>query len=221
MLRSLRAVIALVVVIGAPNLAPAASREWFCYCEIAGQLARTPFAAEKPARFWTDSLLPLRQELVLGYTGGLKRPTNNTFRYIPGTLGGHRVVEIFQKYSAANPAQFQLVILETGHDTYRLLFYRVTDGVRSHAEAAGLTKNPGEWMLWVPNTYSDATHGGRYETTPLFKLGSDGLYRLERNASNRAMQRTAGRAVFERSMISTFTLQRHTPTPAVADLASR
>lgn len=39
--------------------------------------------------------------------------------------------------------------------------------------------------------------------------------------SNQAMQRTAGRSAFSLSMTSTFNLQRHSPSPAVADLGSR
>ena len=41
------------------------------------------------------------------------------------------------------------------------------------------------------------------------------------NASNQAMQRTAGRSAFPLSMPSTFNLQPHAPSPAVADLVSR
>ena len=41
------------------------------------------------------------------------------------------------------------------------------------------------------------------------------------NASNQAMQRTAGRSAFQLSMIYTFNLQPHAPSPAVADLGFR
>jgi hypothetical protein len=40
-------------------------------------------------------------------------------------------------------------------------------------------------------------------------------------ASNQAMQRTAGRSAFLLEMTSTFNLQQHTLSPAVADLVSR
>lgn len=42
-----------------------------------------------------------------------------------------------------------------------------------------------------------------------------------KHASNQAMQRTAGRSAFQLSVTSTLHLQRHTLSPAVADLESR
>jgi hypothetical protein len=41
------------------------------------------------------------------------------------------------------------------------------------------------------------------------------------NASNQAMQRSAGRCALQLPMTSTFNLQLRTPSPAVADLVSR
>jgi hypothetical protein len=40
-------------------------------------------------------------------------------------------------------------------------------------------------------------------------------------ASNQAMQRTAGRSAFTLSLTSTFNRKRRAPSPAVADLVSR
>ena len=48
---------------------------------------------------------------------------------------------------------------------------------------------------------------------------ADGTWR--KDASNQAMQRTAGRSALPLSMTSTFHLQPHSPSPAVADLVSR
>ncbi len=62
----------------------------------------------------------------------------------------------------------------------------------------------------------------------LIRLRSDGHDVLMQRAapsapqaSNHAMQRTAGRSAFPLSMTSTFNLQPRAPSPAVADLVSR
>ena len=48
-----------------------------------------------------------------------------------------------------------------------------------------------------------------------------GVLQIGRTRLNHEMEQTAGRAAFPLPMTSTFTLQRHAPSPAVADLVSR
>jgi hypothetical protein len=118
------------------------------------------------------------------HNGGLKRPTNNSFRYVPGTFGGYPTIEIFQEFGKENRASFQIVIIETRKGFYRPVYYRIADGAEQIAEAAGLTKNWGSWMLWVPNTYSQKTHEDRYKDCPLFEFTESGPQLTDRKKNS-------------------------------------
>lgn len=174
--------ILVIFVISSCNIAFAddANKSWHFYVHNGGKLDKVKFEDEKGVDFWTDSLLPFMKNVAEEHNRGIKRPTNNSFRYIPGSFGGKPTIEIYQKFGEENPASFQLVIIETQKNLYRPLYYRITDGTEHFAEAAGLTKNWGEWMLWVPNTYTRKSEAERYVNSPLFKYTEYGPLLVDR-----------------------------------------